>query len=89
VLDRFEDIIQQHEKEVHNVSIIRKGHLLKFLTEEVRKVTQLKCDFPKIDKYIKRFNRELPILKAPRKHHTFSHNDLCNMIFEKWEKYGR
>jgi hypothetical protein len=49
----------------------------------------MKCSLPKIENYIKRFNRELPILKAPKRQHIFPHIDLCNELFIKWEKYDK
>jgi hypothetical protein len=45
--------------------------------------------FPKVEKYIKMFNRELPTLRAPCRQHVFPHNDICKIIFDQWEKYDK
>jgi hypothetical protein len=59
------------------------------LTTQVCKGTQLKCTFPKIEKYIKIFARELPIFRVPKKQHIFLHTTLCNNLFSKWEKFNQ
>jgi hypothetical protein len=62
--EKLEEILQQHEHEVRGILDLEKVNLQKYLTDEVSKVTQLKCTFLKIEKYIKRFNRELSYFKS-------------------------
>jgi hypothetical protein len=87
ILNKFEEEILKHEQEIRNILALERGHLEKHLTSEVRKSTQLKCTFPKIEKYVKMFTRELPILRAPKRQHVFPPISLCNEVFVKWEKY--
>jgi hypothetical protein len=54
VIQKFEDMIKQHEVEIWSISSIDKGNLQNLFTDKVRDTTQLKYIFPKIDKYIKK-----------------------------------
>jgi hypothetical protein len=89
MLQTFEELLEQHKADVQGKSNVEKGHLEKFLTNEVRKTTQLKCTFPKTEKYIKRFSRKLPTLRASPRKHVFSHIDLYKTLFEQWKKYDK
>jgi hypothetical protein len=64
------------------------GHLQKFLTSEMRTTTLLESIFPKIEKYIKRFGWDICLLNLPKEKHVFSHQSLCDDLFNQWEKYN-
>jgi len=81
--------VKLDKSKVQSISNVENEHLQKILTVEAKKTIQLNCAFRKVEKYIKRFNRELPTLRAPHRQHVFSHNDICKIIFDKWEKYDK
>jgi hypothetical protein len=87
VMDQLKEIVENREIEFSSISSLENGHLQRFFIGEVRSMNRMEFVIPRIEKYIKHFEKEILMLSSPKEHHMFTHQNLHDELFKQWGKY--